>query len=173
MLDRFRLRWIDKGSCHANRSFGGGNSRRDRELRRCGLMCAVVQLLAFGCLCRFRTAGVREVRARNLWRRPAVKPLCPCGSGRRYETCCRNGGYFRRRETPPLRSGNDPRTSPRWLPGTGDDVAWTPFASPFTTAVARAMFEPMEVVPLAAVSVGRTATQQQQDIQSRPPRRQP
>src|SRR5256885_3226204 len=54
--------------------------------------------------------GVRVVHGeKELEERLGRNDLCPCRSGRRFKTCCRNSGRFRRREPGPLLLGNEAR----------------------------------------------------------------
>ena len=41
---------------------------------------------------------------------------CPCGSGKLFKKCCRNSGYFRRRESGLLLLGNEITLQPRCFP---------------------------------------------------------
>lgn len=54
--------------------------------------------------------GVRVVHGDKLLEEKLGRnDLCPCGSGRRFRKCCRNGGGFRRRQPSLLLSANDGR----------------------------------------------------------------
>src|SRR3954451_15910153 len=68
--------------------------------------------------------GARVVHGeKELEERLGRNDLCPCGSGRRFKTCCRNAGCFRRREPAPLLSENE-SSPPGFSPGGSVPGSW-------------------------------------------------